>query len=264
MLEDQVSKQTTNLLALSTARDLIWKSKNYSGEAEGNNIPATSTNVSPNWKVENQGSQFCVTVTQSGMCWVTEWIEHGKGRINKKSKITLSCTWLFENKAYDGQMKILAGIFYEAMREHMRRDIGDEGSTALMFDIPCFTEIKLVHNKVAQIYRGHPAYHGEDPWHDWVNVKWKGLDGRMSKVPAEIQFFVNVNENVFPYARHIKGCRGPGTYVVIQLMKEEPNPHGNSCLLRRGVCEMDASNKNRVFHFERVDSFVNLTFVVNT
>ena len=100
-------------------------------------------------------------------------------------------------------------------------------------------------------------------WHNWVNVKWKGLDGRMSKVPAEIQFFVDVNDNVFPYARYIKGYRGPGTYAVIQLMKEDPKPHGNSQLLRRGVCELDASNKNRVFHFECVDSFVNPTFVVD-
>jgi hypothetical protein len=94
-------------------------------------------------------------------------------------------------------------------------------------------------------------------------VKWKGLDGRMSKVPAEIQFFINVNDNVFPYARDIKGYRGPGTYAVIQLMKKDPKPHGNSQLLRRGVCEMDASNKNSVFHFERVDSFVNPTCVVH-
>jgi hypothetical protein len=94
-------------------------------------------------------------------------------------------------------------------------------------------------------------------------VKWKGLDGRMSKVPAEIQFFVNVNDNVFPYARYIKGYRGPGTYAVIQLMKEDPDFHGNSQLLRRGVCKMDASNKNWVFHSERVDSFVNPTFVVD-
>jgi hypothetical protein len=111
---------------------------------------------------------------------------------------------------------------------------------ASMFDIPCFTEIKLVHNKVAQIYRGHPAYRGEDDWHDWTNVKWKGLDGRMSEVPAEIHFFVDVNENVFPYARDIKGYRGLGTYAVIQSMKEDPNPYGNSQLLRRRVCEMDA------------------------
>jgi hypothetical protein len=119
-LEDQVSKQTTNLLALSTANDLIWKSKNYLGEEEANDLPATSTNVSPNWKVENRGSRFCVTVTRSGTCWVSEWIEHGKGRSFKKSKTTLSCNRLFENKAYDGQMKFLLGIFYEAMREHLR------------------------------------------------------------------------------------------------------------------------------------------------
>jgi hypothetical protein len=132
-LKDQVSKQTTNLLALSTARALIWKSKNYLGEEEGNNLPPTSTNVSPIWKVENSGSQFFVTVTQSGMCWVTEWIEHGKGRSFKKSKTTLSCNRLFENKAYNGQIKFLCGIFYEAMCEHLRQDTGDEGSMALSF-----------------------------------------------------------------------------------------------------------------------------------
>jgi hypothetical protein len=143
--------------------------------------------------------------------------------------------------------------------------MGDEDSTALSFGIPCFAEIKLVHNKVAQqIYRGHPTYCGEDPWHNWVNVEWKGLDGRMSEVPAEIQFFINMNENVFPYTRYIKGYRGPGTYAVIQLMKEDTNFHGNSQLLRRGVHKTDASNKNRVFHFERVNSFVvNPTFVVD-
>jgi hypothetical protein len=115
-LEDQVSEQTTNLLALSTARDLIWKSKDYLGEKEGNDVSATSANLSPNWKVENWGSRFCVKVTQSGTCWVTEWIEQGKGKSNKKSKTTLFCTRLFENRAYDGQMKFLAGIFYQAMR----------------------------------------------------------------------------------------------------------------------------------------------------
>jgi hypothetical protein len=146
----------------------------------------------------------------------------------------------------------------------MRQDIGDDdGSTASMLDIPCFTEIKVVHNKVEQLYRGHPAYRGEDPWHDWVNVKWKGLDGRMSIVPAEVQFFVDVNENVFPYASHIKGYKGDGTYAVIQSMKEEPNPHSNSQLLSRGVRETDASKRNRVFHFERVDSFVSPAFVVD-
>jgi hypothetical protein len=60
-------------------------------------------------------------------------------------------------------IQFFCGIFYEAIREHLGRDMGDEGSTALSFGIPRFTEIKLVHSKVAQIYRGHPAYRGEDP-----------------------------------------------------------------------------------------------------
>jgi hypothetical protein len=50
---------------------------------------------------------------------------------------------------------------------------------------------------------------------------------------------------------------------VIQLIKDDPNFHGNCQLLRRGIHEMDASNKNRVFHFECVNSFINSTFVVN-
>jgi hypothetical protein len=95
-----------------------------------------------------------------------------------------------------------------------------------------------------------------------VNVKWKGLDGRMSKVPAEIQFFVDVNEKAFPFARNIKGYRGEGTYAVMQSMIEEPNPHGTSMLLSKGAREMDA-HLNHVFQFERVDSFVSPAFVVD-
>lgn len=254
-LEDQVSGQTTNLLALTTARDLIWKSKNYLG-GEGNNVSVMTTNHSPNFNVENRGSRFLVKVSQSGTCWVAECIEQGKGESKKKSKTTLSCTRLFENLVYDGQMKFLAGIFYQALRD------GDSTSPVSTIDIPCFTEIKVVHNHVAQIYRGHPAYRGEDPWHDWVNVKWKGLDGRMSKVPAEIQFFVDVNEKAFPFARNIKGYRGEGTYAVMQSMIEEPNPHGTSMLLSKGAREMDA-HLNHVFQFERVDSFVSPAFVVD-
>lgn len=50
---------------------------------------------------------------------------------------------------------------------------------------------------------------------------------------------------------------GEGTYALIQSMVEEPKPHGHSQLLSRGVCEKDT------FHFQQVDSFVDLAFVVN-
>jgi hypothetical protein len=123
---------------------------------------------------------------------------------------------------------------------------------------PCFTEIKVVQDhRGAQIYRGHPAYRGEDPWHDWVNVSWKYVDGTMTKVPAEIQFFVDVKEEIFPYAGNLPGYRGEGTYALIQSMVEEPKPHSHSQLLSRGVREKD------IFHFQRVDSFVDPAFVVD-
>lgn len=117
-------------------------------------------------------------------------------------------------------------------------------------------------NHVAKIYRGHPAYRGEDPWHDWVNVSWKGLDGRMSKVPAEIQFFVDVNKELFTYALNLEGYRGEGIYAVIQSMVKEPNPHGNSLLLSSGVREKDLL-KLDAFHFQWVNSFVDPVFVVD-
>ena len=98
---------------------------------------------------------------------------------------------------------------------------------------------------------------GEDPWHDWVNVSWRSDDGTLSKVPAEIQFFVDVNEELFPFAAHLMGYRGEGTYALIQSMKEEPKPYSTSLLLSRGVREKD------VFHFQRVDTIVDPAFVVD-
>jgi hypothetical protein len=120
----------------------------------------------------------------------------------------------------------------------------------------CFTEIKLVEQQ-GQIYRGRPAYHGEDPWHDWVNVSWKNDDGSFSKVPAEIQFFVDIKEELFPFASKIPSYRGEGTYALVQSMVDEPKPHGYSMLLSTGVREKDQ------YHFQRVDTFVEPAFVVD-
>jgi hypothetical protein len=63
----------------------------------------------------------------------------------------------------------------------------------------------------------------------------------------------------FLVPRILKGG-GKGTYAVIQSMVEEPSPHGSSQLLTvsKGLHEKD------VFHFQRVDSFVNPIFVVDT
>jgi hypothetical protein len=48
-----------------------------------------------------------------------------------------------------------------------------------------------------------------------VSVNWKCLDGIMRKVPGEIIYFVDVNEQLFPYAGSISGWReGEGTYTV--------------------------------------------------
>ena len=128
----------------------------------------------------------------------------------------------------------------------------------LDFDIPCFTEIKFVlGNGSTQIYRGHPAYRGEDPWHDWVNVSWRSDDGTFTTVPAEIQFFVDVNEEHFPFAVNLTGYRGEGMYALIQSMEEETQPHGTSLLLSRGVREKDT------FHFQRVDTLLDPAFVVD-
>jgi hypothetical protein len=86
----------------------------------------------------------------------------------------------------------------------------------------------------------------------------------MSTVPAEIQFFIDINEQVFPYARSIKGYIGKGMYAILQSMKEEPKQVGESQLLNKGYREVYGSNiANRVFWFGRVDSFVNPAFIVD-
>ena len=167
------------------ARDLIWKSKDYLGNES--NGPLTSTTLGPDLQVEYWGTHFVIKVTECGMCWVPEWIEQGKGKSSEKLKTTLACTWLFENHVYDKQMKFLAEHFSKALADSY---LVDSNFVVLDFDIPCFTEIKVVQDHQAEIYRGHPAYRGEDPWHDWVNVCWKYVDGTMSEVPTEIQFFV--------------------------------------------------------------------------
>jgi hypothetical protein len=123
-------------------------------------------------------------------------------------------------------------LFIEAMKDSWD-DISD--CDILPFKIQCFTEIKVVANNVSQIYRGHPAYRGEDPWHDWVNVSWKLLNGRLRKVPAEIIFFVDVNYQQCPHAETLNGFSGEGTYAVIHSMKDEPDAVGSSQLLTRGI-----------------------------
>lgn len=125
-------------------------------------------------------------------------------------------------------------------------------------DIPCFTEIKVVQDNQTQIYRGHPTYHGEDPWHDWVYVSWECEDGLLTKVPAEIQLFVDVNKELFPYAGNLPGYKGEGTYTQIQSMLEEPVPHGPSKLvLSWGIREQD------IYHFQWVDTFLDPAFVID-
>jgi hypothetical protein len=87
----------------------------------------------------------------------------------------------------------------------------------------------------------------------------------MRKVPSKITFFVDVNEELFPYAESISGYRGEGTYAIIHSMEEEPDTLGSSQLLRRGICKTvgEGERKKNVFHFQRVDSFVSPAFVVD-
>jgi hypothetical protein len=255
-LEDQVCSQTTNILALSMAKDLIANSPDYSDPVMHRFV----TNTSPSQKVQPGGSRFVIKVSQSGRSCVPEWIDHGKQKSKKLSKTGTACTLLFGNHVYDHQIRFVANTFYKAAE-----DFSDAANSVVPnFDIRCFTEIKVVENGISTIYRGHPSFRGEDPWHDWVNVKWIGRNRRTTKVPAEIQFFVNVTEEIFPPARYLLGYRGEGTYAVIHSMLEEPTPHSDSLLLSRGVREKENNTGRDVFHLQRVDSsFVGPAFVVD-
>jgi hypothetical protein len=79
----------------------------------------------------------------------------------------------------------------------------------------------------------------------------------LTKVPAEIQLFVDVNKELFPYAGNLPGYKGEGTYTQIQSMLEEPVPHGPSKLvLSWGIREQD------IYHFQWVDTFLDPAFVI--
>jgi hypothetical protein len=243
------------MLALSVARDLIAKSNYSPGDVSSIGEERTTT-IAPNSPlIVNGGTRFRVKVGDFGTSWNTEWIQHKKGK-SKKSKTTLACTRLLENHVYDNQMKFLVELFSKAMADSFPL-----GSNFLVldFDIPCFTEIKVVKaNGTEQIFRGHPAYRGQEPWHDWVNVRWRSdKDGTFSAVPAEIQFFVHVTEEIFPFARFLHGYRGEGTYALIQSMAKETRPHGTSSLLSRGVREKG------IYHLQKVDTLLDPAFIVD-
>jgi hypothetical protein len=118
-LEEQVAAQTTNLLALDMATDLIWKSKkDYLGS--GNNGDATTSTPSAGdtlSKVFNGGTRFVLKVRNVGKCCNFQWIEQRKGKAAAKSNTTIACTHLFDNHVYDKQMKFLATLFSRAMAD---------------------------------------------------------------------------------------------------------------------------------------------------
>jgi hypothetical protein len=251
-LEDQVSTLTTNLLALNIAKDLISNSPD--NLLQGSHCPALTTNSFTTKLPKDGGSHFLIKVTQSGKVCAHEWFDKGRRKTSKESKTVAACSRIFDSKVYDQQMRFVADVFIKA--------VGDD-NTVPNFDIHCFTEIKVIEDGQSHIYRGHPSYRGEDPWHDWVYVKWKDLDQKFVEVPAEIQFFVKVSEDIFPNLAYIDGYRGDRTYAVIHSMLKEPTPVGDSLLLLSGTREKDKDNKDDVFQLQKVDTFVGPAFVVD-
>jgi hypothetical protein len=244
------------------AKDLIANSPEYGHPVMHRSVTSTPlvTTTSPSQKVPPGGSRFLIKVSQNGGSCVPEWIDHGKRKSKKMSKTGTACTLLFDNHVYDHQIRFVANTFYKAAEEGSPT----ADSVVPKFDIRCFTEIKVVEKGVSTIYRGHPSFRGEDPWHDWVNIEWIGPNRNTTKVPAEIQFFVHVTEEIFPSAPYLHGYRGEGTYAVIHSMKEKPIPHGNSRLLDRGVREKEKNTDCDVFHLQRIDSsFVGPALVVD-
>jgi hypothetical protein len=66
-LEDQVCAQTTNLLALSMARDLIWKLKeSLPNEPTINESLTPSATIALDSQARNGGTCFLVIVTEQG------------------------------------------------------------------------------------------------------------------------------------------------------------------------------------------------------
>jgi hypothetical protein len=241
------------------ASDLIWKSNNYLINHNNTHSTAASRHSqNSQQEVINGGSQFMVSVSDCSKTIAVDFMDNAKVSMKKKSKASTACEALFEKGVYNEQLRFFVDLFIKAMKDSWD-DISN--CVILPFMIECFTKIKVVANNVSQIYRGHPAYRGEDPWHDWVNVSWKLLNRRLRNVPAQIIFFVDVNYQQCPYAETINEFRGEGTYAAIHSMKDKPNAVRSSQLLTHGIHEtLDFKD---VFHFQKVDSFANPAFVVN-
>jgi hypothetical protein len=185
-LEDKVLAQTTNSLALTMASDLIWKSKNYLINHDNtHSIAASRHSQNSQQEVINGNSQFTVSVSGRGKTIAVNFMDNAKVSMQKKSKASTACEELFKKGVYNERLRFLVDLFIEAMKDSWD-NISD--CHILPFKIQCYTKIKVVANNVSQIYRGHPAYRGKDPWHNWVNLSWKLLNGRLRKVPAQIFF----------------------------------------------------------------------------
>ena len=70
-------------------------------------------------------------------------------------------------------------IFLVELQKLVLKHIADK-------EIPIFTE----HKRGETIFRGHPNYHGEGPWRDWVLIDW----GRgWGTLPSHIWCFVDLS-----------------------------------------------------------------------
>ena len=108
--------------------------------------------------------------------------------------------------------------------------------------VPCFTEYRRGDNNQI-LFRAHPHYRSDSPWHDWANFVWATNDPFVSmEYPGKILFFCDLS-----LADNISGNYDTQIHAVIHSFNKPASPAGRSKFLLHGflsntleVCDVDS------------------------
>ena len=132
-----------------------------------------------------------------------------------------------EDENYNGELTLLCEFRWTSRhkKDHPSHSPPSEAT------LHCFTE----HNCKGFIFRAHPDYWNEGPWHDWVYYQYTqmGVQGTM-EIPVQIWCFVDLSSPIMvsgpdgkecDLRNHFKGWVGDdGVYAVCTSMYAQPVP----------------------------------------
>ena len=113
-------------------------------------------------------------------------------------------------------------------------------------EIELFTQ----HNRDKNIFRADPRFNDDNPWNDWVLVKWTD-----DKIPAKLMIFWEIEETHFikPFQWNDIYIGNAGTYAFIYSLSSSSSmqkAHCDSLLTEYGVIDLDTKNLPKLYVIE--------------